>query len=177
MGGTVGRGGAEPLVSVIMPARNEEKNIGVAIDSIRNQSYKNWELVVVDDYSTDNTGAVVQSFGDRRITLITKTHELPGEATARNVATEFAGGEYITYQDADDSSNERRIERQLACALENPGHLAVGCWIQTELAGQARVVRLPLDHQRVIAGSREGIGEPGKEPLAVMQYRRNLAVH
>jgi len=147
------RGTAEqPLVSVIMSARNEEKYIGDALDSILRQSHRDLEIIVVDDYSDDDTLGVVRSFGDHRVRTVTKTNEPPGRAASRNIATGLARGQYVAYHDADDVSHPTRIERQLALAMSEPGRLAVGCWIERELAGKVTTVQLPLEHQSIVRG-------------------------
>lgn len=88
------------LVSIIMPAFNAGEYIGQAIDSVLSQVYKHWELIVVDDGSTDDTAAITASFADTRIRLIRQTNG--GESSARNTAIENVDGEYFAFLDADD---------------------------------------------------------------------------
>jgi glycosyltransferase involved in cell wall biosynthesis len=88
------------LVSVMMPAYNADKYIGLAIESVLAQTYGNWELLVVNDGSTDRTVEVVSRFTDSRIRLFNKPNG--GESTARNMALDHARGELIAYLDADD---------------------------------------------------------------------------
>ncbi len=89
------------LVSVMMPAYNAEAFIAEAIDSVLAQTYSQWELLVVNDGSTDATVEVVAQYTDPRIKLIHK--ENGGEASARNVALDHSTGEFIAYLDADDA--------------------------------------------------------------------------
>lgn len=113
----------EPLLSVIIPAYNCEKTIETAIDSIINQTYKNLEIIVVDDNSIDNTYKVVEKLTDKRIKLIKSPADLyrfdkklnrnvNAGYSARNTGLKHAHGEFITFQDADDASLLNRIEVQ-----------------------------------------------------------------
>lgn len=87
-------------VSVVMPAYNAEKYIAESIKSLLEQTFDNWELIVVDDGSEDETLAVVQSFPDARIRVISQENR--GEAGARNTGLRVASGQYIAFLDADD---------------------------------------------------------------------------
>ena len=89
------------LVSVMMPAYNAAEFIAEAIDSVLAQMYPHWELLVVNDGSTDATAEIVARYSDPRIKLIHK--ENGGEASARNVALDHSTGEFIAYLDADDA--------------------------------------------------------------------------
>ncbi|OEC94443.1 MULTISPECIES: glycosyltransferase family 2 protein [Methanobrevibacter] len=87
-------------VSVILTAFNEEKYIGKAIDSILKQTLTDFELIIVNDGSTDNTLNIINSFEDERIKLI--SHDNIGPGASRNKALNIAKGEYIMYLDGDD---------------------------------------------------------------------------
>jgi len=88
------------LVSIIMPVFNGERYLAQAIESVINQTYPHWELVVVDDGSTDNTAPIVKTYSDSRIRY---THqENRGQTAALNRGLELARGDYITTLDADD---------------------------------------------------------------------------
>jgi len=88
------------LVSIIMPAYNAEQYIREAIESVLVQSYPHWELIVVNDGSTDETKEIVAQFPDKRIKLIDQENN--GEASARNKALAHSHGEFIAFLDADD---------------------------------------------------------------------------
>lgn len=91
------------LVSIITPAYNSAKFIAETIQSVQNQTYENWEMLIVDDGSTDKTEAIVQSFLDKDKRI--KFYKLPlnsGPAVARNIAIEKASGDFMTFIDADD---------------------------------------------------------------------------
>lgn len=89
-----------PLVSVIMPVYNGERFISEAIDSVCSQTLQEWELIIVNDGSTDQTQAIVRGYSDERIILVYQ--ENAGEANARNKALSLARGKYIAFLDADD---------------------------------------------------------------------------
>ncbi|UZJ43913.1 glycosyltransferase family 2 protein [Marinimicrobium sp. C6131] len=91
---------SEPLVSVIIPVYNRQKTIARAIDSVLNQSYKNTEIIVVDDGSIDLTEEVVKNLY-RNILYIKKNNG--GPASARNIGLKNASGDYIAYLDSDDT--------------------------------------------------------------------------
>ncbi|NBD18362.1 MAG: glycosyltransferase [Cyanobacteria bacterium] len=98
-----------PTISVIIAAYNAEKYILKAIDSVLKQTFENFELIVVDDVSTDSTAAIVKSVMDPRVCLI-KQSENGGGAAARNLAIEQAKGKWIAILDADDWFAPDRLE-------------------------------------------------------------------
>lgn len=111
---------ANDMVSVIMPAYNSEKYIEESIISVLNQSYKNLELLVTDDCSSDGTQRLVEDLAkrDRRIRYFRLT-ENNGAAVARNNSLKHAKGRYIAFLDADDVWLENKLELQLAFMKEN----------------------------------------------------------
>lgn len=110
----------KPTVSVIMPCYNMEKFIAHSIQSVRNQSFTNWELIIVDDASTDKTVDKVKPFceQDERVKLFVKTQH-SGIADSRNQALAAAKGRYLAFLDADDIWHPNKLERQLAFMQEN----------------------------------------------------------
>lgn len=141
-----------PFVSVVMPVFNEEKYVGNAIESILKQTYTDFELIIVDDYSNDQTVNICKSFMDSRIRFYQKTVEPKYPATSRNIGIQLARGQYVVFQDADDYSHPTRIEKQLCKALENPGKRIVGCSIFRIEGGVERKVILPESHNEIIKG-------------------------
>lgn len=103
-----------PLVSIIVPAYNAARFIGETIKSVQSQTYKTWEMIIVDDCSHDNTCDIVESIGgaDERVTLI-KHARNGGPAVARNSALKAAQGRYIAFLDSDDLWLPLKLERQL----------------------------------------------------------------
>lgn len=102
-----------PLVSVLMPAYNSEKYIAQAIQSILDQSYQNFELLIMNDGSTDATAAIIDSFHDERI-VKTHAHQNQGLVATRNALISQAKGKYIAYLDNDDIAFPDRLEKQVA---------------------------------------------------------------
>lgn len=102
------------LVSIITPTFNAEKYIRSTLQSVLNQSYQNWEMILVDDASTDRTVSIIEEFAqkDNRIKLF-KLSENSGNGFARNVALEKAAGKYIAYLDADDLWFPLKLEKQI----------------------------------------------------------------
>ena len=117
-----------PLVSVVMPLYNAAAHVGQAIASVEVQTMTAWELVVVDDGSTDDGARIVEEIGarDRRIHLIRQERNA-GAAVARNIATERARGRYIAFLDADDLWDPTKLERQIEFA-EGGGHASTHTW-------------------------------------------------
>jgi succinoglycan biosynthesis protein ExoO len=99
----------ETLVSIIMPVFNAEQSVGDAIQSCLAQTHANWELIVVDDASTDGSVGVVRGFDDSRIRLFVSS-ENRGPGAARNLALEVSRGEFICTLDADDLFHPARLE-------------------------------------------------------------------
>ena len=103
------------LISVIMPVYNCEQYLATSITSCLMQEHQNWELIVVDDCSTDNSLDVAKEFSDPRIRI----HQQPwnsGPAAARNVGLEMCRGEWITVLDSDDSMCTNRLSSFLKVA-------------------------------------------------------------
>ena len=97
-----------PEISVILPVFNGEKYIENAIDSVLNQTFSDFELIIVNDGSTDNTADIVSQFNDSRIILIHQENHGPG--AARNNALEMANGNYVMYLDCDDWYHPKALE-------------------------------------------------------------------
>jgi glycosyltransferase involved in cell wall biosynthesis len=102
----------EPLVSVILPTYNRAYIISRAISSVLNQTYRNLELIVIDDGSTDNTKDVVKNFNDDRLKYINHKQN-KGANAARNIGINYANGEYVAFQDSDDEWLPEKIEKQI----------------------------------------------------------------
>ena len=118
-------------VSVIIPTYNRADMLGDALDSVLKQTYTNWEVIVVDDGSTDDTQSVMTRYTDPRIHYVYQANKgLPG---ARNTGIRHAQGEYLALLDSDDVFLPHRLERQLALAEADPaiGVVAGGC-IETD---------------------------------------------
>lgn len=111
------------LVSIIMPSYNTERLIADSIESVLNQTYQNWELIIVDDCSTDNTDMVVASFTDSRIKYL-KNEKNSGAAVSRNRALREAKGKWIAFLDSDDLWASEKLEKQIKFMEENDYHFS-----------------------------------------------------
>lgn len=108
----------EPLVSIIMPSYNTVNFIGESIESVLAQTYQNWELLVVDDCSTDDSVSVIDSYGDSRIKSFVNEKN-SGAAETRNRAIREAKGKYIAFLDSDDLWIPEKLQKQILFMEEN----------------------------------------------------------
>ncbi|WP_235068976.1 glycosyltransferase family 2 protein [Turicibacter sp. TJ11] len=106
------------LVSIVTPVYNSEKYIKDTIKSVLSQTYTNWEMLIVDDCSIDETASIIAQFKDPRIRYIKLSHN-SGAARARNVALENINGKFIAFLDADDMWKPDKLETQLKFMLDN----------------------------------------------------------
>lgn len=106
------------LVSIIMPNYNGAKYVKETIESVLAQTYQNWEILFVDDCSTDNSLEIVQSFQEARIRIL-KNGKNSGAAASRNYALREAKGKWIAFLDSDDIWLPEKLEKQIAFMKEN----------------------------------------------------------
>ncbi len=111
------------LVSIIMPSYNTAEFIAESIRSVQNQTYTNWELIIVDDCSSDNTDMVIESFSDQRIIYI-KNDRNNGAAVSRNRALRAAKGKWIAFLDSDDLWFKEKLEKQINFMKKNDYHFS-----------------------------------------------------
>lgn len=105
-------------ISVIIPAYNSEKTILATITSVQNQTFTDWEIIVIDDGSTDNTLKILEQIQDERIRIY--SYDNRGVSSARNRGINHATGEFISFLDADDLWLPDKLELQLKTLQENP---------------------------------------------------------
>lgn len=119
-----------PKVSVIMPAYQAAQYISEAVQSIVNQQFNDWELIVIDDGSRDDTTAIVSLWADtdKRIRLI-RNEKQAGAAQSRNKAIEASCGELIAFLDADDLAYPQRLQKQVVFMQQNPSVGLVAHWL------------------------------------------------
>ncbi|MCC8358522.1 glycosyltransferase family 2 protein [Salinimicrobium sediminilitoris] len=117
------------LISVILPVYNREAFVGDAIQSILNQTYQNFELIVIDDGSTDSTLEVVKSFNDHRIKIL-RNKSNTGVSASRNSGIKEAKGEFVAFMDSDDISAPERLWKQLRLLQQKPEIEICGSWLQ-----------------------------------------------
>ena len=108
-----------PLVSIIMPSYNHAKYIAETIESIRQQTYSSWELIIVDDGSDDNTEEIIHTINDQRINFY-KEGRINVAGIIKNIGLSKSKGEFIAFIDSDDLWEPTKIEKQLKALQEYP---------------------------------------------------------
>lgn len=124
----------EGLVSIIMPTYNCGKFIAETIKTVLEQTYTNWELVIVDDCSKDDTERVVKNFNDSRIRYY-KLEQNSGAAVARTTAMQKAEGEYMAFLDSDDLWKKDKLEKQLKFMKDNKYNFTCTAYEQVDEQG------------------------------------------
>lgn len=120
------------LVSIIMPSYNTAKFISETIESVLAQTYPNWELIIVDDCSTDDTDAVVCPYlADDRIRYI-KNEKNSGAAVSRNRALREAKGKWVAFLDSDDLWFPEKLEKQISFMKKNDYHFSYTNYIEID---------------------------------------------
>ena len=112
----------EPLISVIIPTYNRSSILYNTIKKVFNQTWENIQLIIVDDYSSDDTRKTIQLINDSRIKY-KRTERNLGCAGARSLGVKFSKGEFIAFLDDDDSWMPEKITRQIKCFQNNDIHL------------------------------------------------------
>ena len=100
---------SQPLVSVIIPTFNRAEVVGRAVNSVLNQTFRDFECIVVDDGSTDETDSVLNGFADKIKVIKTENR---GVSAARNLGAELAKGKYIAFLDSDDEWKQQKLKKQ-----------------------------------------------------------------
>lgn len=137
-----------PLVSVIMPVYNGEKFIRGTIDSVLNQTYQNFEFIIVNDGSDDSTQQIINSFDDNRIISLSLDRN-QGVSNARNIGTDLSKAELIAFCDSDDLYYPERLQVQLDFLASNPTVDICGSYFVVFENGQEHIVKHPLTDQEI----------------------------
>lgn len=122
-------GAHAPSISVVLPVYNGEKYLIEAIDSILAQTFTDFELIMIDDGSTDGSLAILQKYQERDTRIRLVSRENRNLATTLNELIDMARGEWVARMDQDDISLPLRLERQLDCVEKNNADLC-GCWVK-----------------------------------------------
>lgn len=134
-----------------MPVYNGERYIREAVQSVLRQTITSWELIIVDDASTDSTGKILESFKDSRVKII-KNRENSGSVVSRNVAFAQIRSEYVAILDADDRAMPTRFEEQVRFLDTHPDFGLVGAWakiIDENGKSLGRVVRELIPSEKI----------------------------
>lgn len=128
-----------PIISVIVPVYNVEKYLPRCIDSILAQTFTDFELILVDDGSPDNCGAICDEYAakDKRVRVIHKSNG--GVSSARNAGLDAASGEYVTFVDSDDYIAEDRLKQMHSSIFESKADIAVAGFRFVDEIGRAHV--------------------------------------
>lgn len=146
-----------PLVSIALPVFNGEKTLAAAIRSILYQTYTNWELIIVDDGSTDNSISIAKSFDDKRIKVIANNRNMM-IAVSLNIALDNSNGLYFARMDCDDVSFPERLEKQVAFMAANPSIDLVGTGILYYKDNGVPFGRLPVKQNHEDICSKPWVG-------------------
>jgi succinoglycan biosynthesis protein ExoO len=166
-------------VSVITPAYKAARYIGQAIESVQAQTLTDWEMIIVDDASPDETAAVVERYlDDPRIKLI-RSERNRGECGARNLALEAAQGEWVAPLDADDWFAPQRLERLWQIAQEKGAILVADLQLQIDDNGQTYGVAFSDTLQPPTVPTRYSIRDYLREHIAIKPFfsRRHALDH
>jgi glycosyltransferase involved in cell wall biosynthesis len=136
----------EPVISVVMAVHNSEKYVREAVDSILNQTFKNFEFIIINDGSTDKTREILESYNDPRIALTHQKHI--GLTKSLNKGIALAKGNYIARQDADDISLPDRLEKQIEFLElhKDIALLGTAAQIIDNKGYYLKTVEYPIDH-------------------------------
>jgi glycosyltransferase involved in cell wall biosynthesis len=135
-----------PLATVLMPVYNAESYVSEAIESILNQTFTDFEFLIIDDASTDTSLEIIQQYSDKRIRLISNATNL-GIAQTLNKGIDLAKGKYIARMDADDISEKDRLEKQIGLLENYPEFGLCGSWIK--IMGTDKIVKLPCSDEEL----------------------------
>ena len=142
----------QPLVTVLMSVYNAENFLSLAIESILNQTYKNFEFLIIDDGSSDKTLEIIKSYNDDRIKLVVN-EENKGLAFSLNLGMKLARGKYVARMDADDISHPKRLAKQVKYLEKHSDISILGTWAQLidEKGKHIRFYILPLRNEIIMA--------------------------
>lgn len=135
-----------PKVTVLMPVYNGEKYLREAIDSILDQTFTNFEFIIIDDGSLDNSVEIIKSYQDPRIRLIKNEHN-QGLVYSLNLGLSLAQGKYVARMDCDDISLPERLQKQIEFLDKNAEIAVVGTWVKifNEKKGNQTTWQCPID--------------------------------
>ncbi|MCF6308043.1 MAG: glycosyltransferase [Flavobacteriaceae bacterium] len=137
----------KPYISIVMATFNGEEYIGEAIESVLSQTYKNFEIIIIDDGSTDETSKIINSFKDDRIKYVKKEHN-SGIADSLNIGISLAKGEYIARMDDDDVCMPNRFELQVNVLNKNKNIIVCGTNVYSK--NKLKIRKTPEFHKDIL---------------------------
>lgn len=162
---------AVPPISVIMSVYNGEQYLAEAMDSVLNQTFGEFEFIVIDDGSTDRSVAMMQDYAKRDPRIVFKARENKGLPATLNEAARMARGEYLARMDPDDISLPTRFEKQLAYMRQHPEVVNLGSRVILidPYGVELSITDHPLDHEALDKDLLRGIGWAIVHPVAFMR--------
>ena len=145
---------SNPKVTVLMTVYNGEKYLRECMDSVLDQTFSDFEFLIIDDRSSDGSEDIISSYKDKRIRLIKNDVNL-GQVKSLNIGLDNAQGEYIARMDQDDAMMKNRLERQVDFLDRRPDISAVGTWgeVMDENGKVFMKTRLPLRNEEIIGAA------------------------
>ncbi|MDP1679462.1 MAG: glycosyltransferase [Candidatus Nitrotoga sp.] len=136
----------QPIISIVMPCYNAAAHLPQSMSSVLSQTFVDWELIAVDDGSSDGTLAWLQTQTDPRLRIHTQTNQ--GVSAARNVGLKLACGQYVAFLDADDTWAPTFLEKLLAALKRQPGAVLAYCgWKNVGLSGSRGEPFIPPNYE------------------------------
>ncbi|MBR8734935.1 putative teichuronic acid biosynthesis glycosyltransferase TuaG [Fusobacterium necrophorum] len=179
----------ENLVSIIMPSYNSEKYIEDSIKSVLGQTYKEWELIIIDDCSSDNTIDTIKKYSEKYSNIyLIELEENSGAAVARNQGIEIAQGEFIAFLDSDDLWKKEKLEIQINFMKENDCAFSFTEYKEIDDAGNnlnilIKVPENPITYRRYLLSNPIGcltavysIKKLGKLYMPLIRKRQDAAL-
>lgn len=140
-----------PKISVVMSAYNAGEYLSQAVDSILTQAYQDFEFIIINDGSTDNTAEILASYNDTRIIIVNNEANI-GLTESLNRGLRLARGKYIARMDADDISLPSRFTKQVAFMDANPEIGVCGTWLEIICGDKKSICSYPEQHDDIFAG-------------------------
>ncbi len=143
----------KPEISVVMPVYNSEIYLGEAVESVLNQTFKNFEFLILNDGSTDRSGEIIRKYAgmDKRIKIFNSGRNR-GLVHQLNKGMKLSKAKYIARMDSDDISLPRRLERQFLFMEENPSMGVCGAWMEAFCEEKKHIRIQPAGHGEIFAG-------------------------
>lgn len=135
----------EPKISIVMPVYNAENHLHESIESILSQTFTDFEFVIIDDGSIDNSRDIIKSYHDKRIVLVENSH---GFIRSLNSGINASRGKYVVRMDADDLMLSHRLAIQYQYMEDNPDVDICGSWMET-FGVDSRIIKSPIKHQDI----------------------------
>ncbi len=167
---------SDPLISVVIPCYNSEQFIGETVESALAQTFKNYEVILIDDGSTDKTPEILKSFErQERIRVVYSRHR--GASAARNEGTQFAKGEFFQYLDSDDLLPEEALAKRVQVITQSHADVVYSDWQRFKVSASGEMQKL-----EIVTGTIEQIHSDPQiavftdfwAPPAALLYRRNI---